>query len=202
MASQRQNRLGRILDLSGPGTYNEETGRWNNGKDVPLVTDTPVYSFQQTPIQRAQSIQQATQNLFKSHSPTPSSRPSSSSNTDFKSAIDESIERSRRNSSSQDDDEMKKARIEDNRRRLKALPPSHNDVKPDLAEQLIKEAIQREGSDSIYISSSQYDYLKSQAATGNQDSAKVLSIVNAYLKNKQMEIRDSSRLAKNHYPLG
>ena len=30
MASQRQNRLGRILDLSGPGTYNEELGQWGN----------------------------------------------------------------------------------------------------------------------------------------------------------------------------
>jgi hypothetical protein len=29
MASQRQHRLGRILDVSGPGTYNEEAGCWH-----------------------------------------------------------------------------------------------------------------------------------------------------------------------------
>lgn len=30
MASQRQHQLDRILDISGPGTYNEEAGRWDN----------------------------------------------------------------------------------------------------------------------------------------------------------------------------
>ena len=30
MASHKQQRFDRILDLSGPGTYNEETGRWSN----------------------------------------------------------------------------------------------------------------------------------------------------------------------------
>ena len=30
MASHRQHRLDRILDLSGPGTYNEEAGRWSH----------------------------------------------------------------------------------------------------------------------------------------------------------------------------
>lgn len=72
MASQRQHRLGRILDVSGPGTYNEETGEWNNGKDVPLVTDTPVYPFQKTPLEVIKSYA-ISPSAFKSPSGTSSS---------------------------------------------------------------------------------------------------------------------------------
>ena len=38
MASHKQRQLSRILDISGPGTYNEETGRWSSrGKPMPFT---------------------------------------------------------------------------------------------------------------------------------------------------------------------
>ena len=46
MASQHQHQLSRILDLSGPGTYNEVTGKWTPGcsgwsLDLGLESNTP-----------------------------------------------------------------------------------------------------------------------------------------------------------------
>jgi hypothetical protein len=206
MASHRQHKLDRILDLSGPGTYNEETGRWSQARPSSGIgdrqSDALARQIAMAPILNANAALLAT-TFADSSQKAPSRTSTPNSNADFNSAIDESIARSRKSSEQRDEeDRQEKARLEDKKRRLQALPPSHNDISPDLATQMIKTAIQKAGRGNVYISSSQYDYLKSQSAKGDQGANKVLSITNEYLKSGQIKVNDGSRLERGRYPLG
>jgi len=203
MASHRQHKLDRILDLSGPGTYNEETGRWSQARPSSGMgdrqSDALARQIAMAPILNANAALLATtfadSSAFKSPSGTPSSNPvrrGGITDEDTKDSDPGFVQRM------QAANEREKIKLQ----YLLAHPQPLPEVPVDRIDSLIADKGKHEGW-PVFVSTRRYADYKDRAAKGDEQASRALSILDPYVRNKQLQITDKNLVGwKYRYPIG